>query len=169
MFEFDIVTLIAALVLSIAFASPFYYNHKKNKKNKELQTELLLKIARENGLVLTHSEFWRERYSIGLDSTSKKVLYIQFREIPKILAIDLAKVKSIELQERNHEVGSGSEKRKVIDNLDLTFYFKNQETGLTLEFFNGDIFSDMEGELPLVKNWIGLLKANLTVNTPVLV
>jgi hypothetical protein len=169
MFEFDSVTLIAALVLSLAFAAPFYYNHKINKKKIALRTHLLHQTAKEKGLVISKFELWRERYIIGLDSTKGRVLYIQYLETPIIADIDLSKVRSMEILERNHEVGKGKEKRKVIDNLELVFYNKNNESFMAIEFYDGELFSDMEGELPLIKEWQTMLKTSLKVSSPVFV
>jgi hypothetical protein len=153
------------MVLFLAFAAPFYYNARKSKKNREFQVQVFQQNALEKRLNIVNQDSWRERYFIGLDSAKRKVLYIHFQEVPTIIEIDLSKVISIELHEKSHEVGSGNGKRKITDNLDLIFHFKNKESSESLEFYDGEKYSDMEGEIPLTRTWCSLLKANLIVKS----
>lgn len=162
MFEIDYITIGFAVVLSLAFMAPLYLNHRKNKKIAEAKNQFLADLAKEKGLHFSQKEFWRNRYMMALDTNLKKLVYVHFEEVPAVIEIELDQVQSIEIHEKNHEIGGEKEKRKIIDNLDLTFYMgHSQKNQITLEFYDAEKFSDMNGELPLIRRWQSLLQSNL--------
>ncbi|MDO9553048.1 hypothetical protein [Rhodonellum sp.] len=164
MFEIDYITIGFAVVLSVAFMTPLYLNHRKNKKIEETENQFLAALAKEKGLHFSHKEIWRNRYMLGLDTQLKKLVYVHFEEVPVVIEIDLDQIQSIEIHEKTHEIGGEKEKRKVTDNLDLTFHTRNpQRRQVTLEFYDAEKFSDLNGELPLIRNWQSLLQSNLKI------
>lgn len=164
MFEIDYITIGFAVVLSLAFIAPLYLNHRKNKKIAEVKNQFLADLAKEKGLIFSQKDTWRNRYMLGFDTTVKKLVYVNFEEVPVVMEIDLDQIQSIEIHEKSHEIDTGNGKRKVVDNLDLTFYLKSpQGKKITLEFYDAERFSDMNGELPLIRNWQSILQSNLNI------
>ena len=162
MFEIDYITIGFAVVLSLAFIAPPYLNHRKNKKIAEVKNQFLADLAKEKGLIFSQKDTWRNRYMLGFDTNVKKLVYVNFEEVPVVMEIDLDQIQSIEIHEKSHEIDTGNGKRKVVDNLDLTFYLKSpQGKKITLEFYDAERFSDMNGELPLIRNWQSILQSNL--------
>ena len=162
MFEIDYITIGFAVVLSLAFIAPLYLNHRKNKKIAEVKNQFLADLAKEKGLIFSQKDTWRNRYMLGFDTNVKKLVYVNFEEVPVVMEIDLDQIQSIEIHEKSHEIDTGNGKRKVVDNLDLTFYLKSpQGKKITLEFYDAERFSDMNGELPLIRNWQSILQSNL--------
>lgn len=164
MFEIDYITIGFAVVLSLAFIAPLYLNNRKNKKIAEVKNQFLADLAKEKGLIFSQKDTWRNRYMLGFDTTVKKLVYVNFEEVPVVMEIDLDQIQSIEIHEKSHEIDTGNGKRKVVDNLDLTFYLKSpQGKKITLEFYDAERFSDMNGELPLIRNWQSILQSNLNM------
>jgi hypothetical protein len=164
MFEIDYITIGFAVVLSLAFIAPPYLNHRKNKKIAEVKNQFLADLAKEKGLIFSQKDTWRNRYMLGFDTNVKKLVYVNFEEVPVVMEIDLDQIQSIEIHEKSHEIDTGNGKRKVVDNLDLTFYLKSpQGKKITLEFYDAERFSDMNGELPLIRNWQSILQSNLNI------
>jgi len=162
MFEVDYITIGFAVVLTLAFMAPLYLNHRKNKKILAEKNQFFANLAKEKGLHFSQKEIWRNRYMLGLDTDLRKLVYVHFEEVPVVVEIALDQIQSIEIHEKTHEIGSGKEKNKVIDNLDLIFHLKtSQGKKITLEFYDAEKFSDMNGELPVIRNWQSLLQSNL--------
>ena len=147
------------VVITIAFCAPFYIYKRRSKQNKMKILNFFNQTVLDKEMEVSQFGFWRDRYLIGLDVRKRKLLYIDYAERPFETLVELDEVKAIELHERSHEVGFGSDKRKILDYLDLTFYFKGpQNSSVSLEFYDGEMYSDLEGEMPLCRKWLTILK-----------
>ena len=78
----------------------------------------------------------------------------------------------VDIHEKHHLSGSGKESYKVIDNLDLNIYSYGNNSH-RLCFYDGDIFSDVQNEKPLLEDWYAtievIIQRKADRKTPVLV
>lgn len=159
MFEIDIITLIMAVAGMIAFATPFYLNNQKVKNEKIQKSIKLADALKNNGLNLTEQEEWRNRYFIGIDSEKNKLIYISnLNEINPIL-IDLHKVNHVKIHEVSRLIGTKGNNRKIIDALSLQLINYDGKVIGDLEFYDGEIFSDLVGEPIVIKKWEATLQS----------
>lgn len=153
MFEIDVVTLIMAAAGMVAFAIPFYLNSQKVKREKIQKADRLSEFLKKHELNLTEYDEWRNRYYIGLDPQKCKLIYISnLNEINPVI-IDLNKVSHVKINEVSRVIGTKINSRKIIDFLSLQFINYDGKIIGDLEFYDGEIFSDLVGEPIVIKKW----------------
>ena len=69
-----------ALVLLSIIVSPFLLHHLSQKKKEAKLRNELLRLAESENAIISQKEFWRQRYAIGIDESSKKVFYVNKEE-----------------------------------------------------------------------------------------
>ncbi|GAB2635147.1 hypothetical protein [Belliella aquatica] len=159
MFEIDIITLIMAVAGMVAFAIPFYLNSQKVKKEKAQKSNKLTEFLKNHDLSLSEQEEWRNRYFIGIDTQKNKLIYISnLNEINPIL-IDLYKVNHVKIHEVSRVIGTKGNSRKIIDALSLQLINYDGKIIGDLEFYDGEIFSDLVGEPIIIKKWEATLQS----------
>ncbi|MCH7401107.1 hypothetical protein ACFOUP_01615 [Belliella kenyensis] len=164
MFDIDILTICIAIVLLVTFAVPFYINHLKVKKEKQKSENQLDKLIKAAGLRINTSQQWRRRYFIGLDDTHGKLVYIRDLQNPEPLILDLHGIKKVKAIEISSSRGTGKNSRKIIDELYIELFSHRGEQVATLEFYHGDIFSDLVGEPVILREWEHYISASLKIN-----
>jgi hypothetical protein len=158
MFEINYIGLIISMVLLAAFMTPIYLNVRKNNKKKRALDHEIKFIALENGLKLQYIDSWRNVYTIGMDPEVKKLVYISDKPAHKAIILDLSQLQSVGIHTKDHVVGSGKNTSKVTDLLELQLHFYNgNQSTTTLQFYDGDLHSDLQDEYPLIQKWQQLL------------
>ncbi|MFC4872814.1 hypothetical protein [Negadavirga shengliensis] len=153
MFDIDIISLSIAVILIAAFILPLYLHISKAKKRETRATKLLEDFAKSQGLEIQVKDLWRSRYFVGLDRNKAKLLYSDDIALSSPVLIDLYTISRVKIGEVSHKVVNQVESRKVIDRLDLILLDKNGDTANVLEFYDGNRFSDLNGETILIKKW----------------
>lgn len=102
-------------------------------------------------------------YIIGID-LSKQLLLFNNRSIDleKVQVIDLKKIKNCEINTVSRTVGTGKNKTKVIDRLELHLSSKDGRTENILTFYSDDHRDMFSGELKSIEKWAGTIKKDLT-------
>ncbi|MFO7823403.1 MAG: hypothetical protein R6V72_05650 [Cyclobacterium sp.] len=153
MFDLDIITLSMAMVAIIAFIMPFYLNNKKEKARVALAEKLLADFEKNQQLHIQVKDLWRNKYFIGMDPKKGKLIYSEDIHSCSPVLIDLLLINNVRIKEESHKVASPTSSRKVIDKLELLFYSEKAELVHTIEFYDGETFSDLLGETILIKKW----------------
>lgn len=156
MLDIDPASLGISLTLLLAFIWPLYYYSRKQKLKLQLQKEFLEKVRQSSQCQFDHIDQWRGLYGMGLDIKNKKLIYVFFGTPSETKTIDLQKTRHISIQKTEHEVGNGKEKRLILDY--LAIQIDCLEKTHILEFYDCNRFSDLDGEWPLVRKWVNILK-----------
>lgn len=162
MFDIEPVSLGISVFLLLGFLSPLIvYKIKQSKKANYLK-DIFNQSEREFGLKCDQKDFWRDYYAIGLDTDKKMMLYIKFDTKPEILNMDLKNCSQISLIQKTEVFKQENKNREIIHYRGLKLNFPtNNHHEINLEFYNGDLFSDLQGEGPLVLKWKELIAQNL--------
>jgi len=154
MIEINYIGLTISMVLMLAFITPIILNVRKNNKVRKALLDLLSETAQEKGLKIQKMDTWRNRYAIALDGESGQLIYINNFQV---VYIDLNKMDLVDIHEKHHLSGSGKESYKVIDNLDLNIHSYGDNSH-RLCFYDGDTFSDVQNEKPLLEDWYATIE-----------
>jgi hypothetical protein len=155
MIQIDYIGLGVSVFLILAFAAPIIFQVFKNRKLKNRMLQDFAGQFHQKGLETGLIETWRNRYILGLDKGSSRLLYWndfekEFKEVP------LIGVREIDIHLLYHEV----RKEKITDLMQLVFHMRGFEK-ISMEIYNGCRFSDLQGEFPLAEKWRELLRERL--------
>jgi hypothetical protein len=154
----DMTTIALSSILISAFIAPFAYYSIKNKKVEKSLSHNFHEFAKEYGVIPTVVDKWRNHYTIGLDKAAKKLVYFSYGDFPQQVVINLEEVNKVSLQEKFRTVTVGHEKRNILEFLALQFHFKDpKHLARTVEFYDGNIFTDQMGERVIAKKWLEVL------------
>jgi hypothetical protein len=155
--------IIEFLGLAAMIVLPFLLHHLY-KKNKELKFFKKFKaLAEREKMVISQEEMWKEGYMIGIDNSSKKLLYInKLKDEEQKVLIDLSEVEACRIANISRNVKTEDGNKTVIDRLDLVFSFRNQDMPeKVLEFYDSNEFMTPDGEFPLIEKWQKIINSNL--------
>lgn len=158
MFDIDIISLTIAVILIAAFILPLYLHISKVKNREVRATKLLEDFAKSQELEIQVKDLWRSKYFIGLDRNKAKLLYSDDIALSSPVVIDLRTITRVKIAEVSHKVVNQLESRKIIDRLDMVLLDKSGNTANILEFYDGNRFSDLNGETILIKKWESYLE-----------
>ncbi|SIT16806.1 hypothetical protein [Belliella pelovolcani] len=161
MLDIDLLTLTIAVLAMIAFIIPFYLQYRKLNNQKMGIQKQLQEFKSLNQLNIDQEETWRSKYYLGLDRSNKKLIYANWTAEIKIDLIDLTQIGKVSIQESARFVGLGSSKRRVCDLILLKLKLNQQDKEHTLELYDAEKFSDLQGEGPLAKKWEGIIQQEI--------
>lgn len=159
----DITTLAIVVAIMVAFCIPFVHSYQKKKKHEKNLTKQFDEKASELGLNISNYDIWRRSYAIGLDSSQKKLLYIQFQPNFQYKLVDLNHVRRISISKEERQVGSDKDLQKVVDKLWLSLFLSNSPD-VRLEFYDSDQSMGLMGEPVLIQKWHDLVKSVFSKN-----
>ncbi|GMQ28539.1 hypothetical protein [Algoriphagus confluentis] len=163
MIDLDPGTLVVSSLFMAAFISPFVYHRIKSKKVEAQQNQSFEALSKQAGALPEVKERWRNTYQIGLDRDNKKLVYQRYGEKPMESAVDLKTIGKVSVEEKAHTVVVEKEKRVILDYLALNLYPKDKEQApISLEFYDGEHFTDLLGERLLANQWKGYLEQEIT-------
>ncbi len=158
----DMTTVLLSLILTVAFAAPFIYYSFKNKNAEKLLSKNFNEFAKQYGISPTLVDKWRNHYTIGLDKSTKKLVYFSYGDFPQQVVINLEEVQKVTLQEKFRSITVGKEKRNILEFLALQFHFKDPDhLARTVEVYDGNLFTDQMGERVIAKKWLEVLSQEL--------
>jgi hypothetical protein len=168
MFDIDPVTLSLSFLLFGALCTPFIYHSLKNsKKRKALEVKLHELASQKNGHI-SQSEFWRNFYAIGLDQENKLLAYLRNNGEPLVFLIDLQQVKSAKIHKIAREVKSDASKRIILDYVGIELsYLQEGSKPTVLEFFDAELFTDLNGESVIAESWLESIQNTLKKDSEV--
>lgn len=134
---------------------PLIQNSDKKKLQKKSAEE-----SSKYGLNLDLKENWSMNF-IGIDSTQKKLLWIQKLENDFItVCIDLSRVRSTKLIISEIDKKINGKPEKVLERIDLEFLFFDEEKKM-LNFFDYNVFYNQDMEVAHAKKWNELIQKQL--------
>lgn len=161
MLDIDLLTLTIAVLAIIAFIIPFYLQYRKLNNQKMGIQKQLQAFKSLNQLNIDQEETWRSKYYLGLDRSNKKLIYANWTAEIKIDLIDLTQVSKVSIQESARLVGTASPQRKVCDLILLKLKLNQQDKEYTLELYDAEKYSDLQGEGPIAKKWEGIIQQEI--------
>lgn len=148
-----------ALVLMSVIVSPFLLHHLSQKKKEAKSHNELLRLTESENAIISQKEFWRQRYAIGLDESSKKVFYVNQEEG---IVINLSEVAKCRINVVSRNAKTKNSNVNIIEKLDLIFTFhKSDKPEMTLQFYDSTEFMSIDNERVLIEKWLGIIKSNL--------
>ncbi|GAB2501669.1 hypothetical protein [Algoriphagus taiwanensis] len=163
MIDMDPGTLIVSSLFMAAFIAPFVYHNIKSKKVVTQQNQSFDTLAKLSGANPEVRERWRNTYQIGLDRDHKKLIYQRYGEKYLDLTVDLKTIGKVSVEEKSHSLVVEKEKRVILDYLALQLYPMDKEQApISLEFYDGEQFTDLLGERLLANQWKGYLDQVIT-------
>lgn len=153
MISIDYMSLAMALVVIVLFVTPLYLHVQRTKKKKANALQRLEEFSGTHGWKLTEYEIWRSRYFLGIDAVNLGLVYIEEIAAGTPISVDLREIDRVRMIERSHEIVSSTEKRKIIDAIELQLIGSNGQVAHRLEVYDGDRYSDLDGEAVLAKKW----------------
>ncbi|WP_425638291.1 hypothetical protein ACPUEN_02710 [Algoriphagus yeomjeoni] len=158
MLEIDPVIVIMSSILTVAFCLPFAYQMRKNKNKEVLLKAEITSLAESSGAKPEITEFWRQRYAIGLDSSLGVLLYLQQEPKHLVQTLDLKNFKKVNITKIFEETSDKTHVHKLPEYISLDFIPKSPEDkNVVLEIYDGEEFSDLQGETVLAEKWAALL------------
>jgi hypothetical protein len=162
----DTTSIITGIAIVAIIALPFILHHQiKRKKEMEFLNDII-SLAESVNATISQKEFWRERYAIGIDNTSKNIFYInKQKEKKERTIIDLSEVEKCRIVTASRSVKTPNGNSTIIDRLELVFTFNSSDVPeKVLEFYDCTEFMTTDGEFPLIEKWQGLINFNLKTN-----
>ncbi|UJP64240.1 hypothetical protein [Mongoliitalea daihaiensis] len=163
MFDFDSITFLIAVVSLIAFAIPFMIYSNEARKQSVQNAAKLESFLQSQHLQVAAKEIWRDRYFLGLDLNQEKLAYTKDIKNFEPTVIHLSEISHVSRQEVSRVIGTGKSQRKVIDALYLNLFTSSGILLVSIEIYDGEVFSDLSGEPVLLTKWEKLLKDQLAV------
>jgi hypothetical protein len=159
----DTASIITGLAIVAIIALPFFLHHLIKRKKEMKFLNDIITLAKSENATISQKEFWRERYAIGIDDTSKKLLYInKHKEKEEKTVVDLSKVEKCRIVTASRSVKTPNGNNTIIDRLELVFTFNRSDVPeKVLEFYDCTEFMTTDGELPLIEKWQGVVNSNL--------
>lgn len=151
--DIDFVSLGISLVLIIAFIAPIYINIRKNHRVLQAGLFNVQNFARQQRLKLDEQAIWRNRYFIELDKTKKSLIFTNDMRQTLPIMVDIPSIRGVKILENFHYVKQNGQKTKVIDNLWLQLFTSDGLPAYSMEFYDGNLYSDLQGEAVMAKEW----------------
>ncbi|MGA8855306.1 MAG: hypothetical protein WB492_14120 [Christiangramia sp.] len=158
----DTTSLIIGILLFIAFMFPILYVLLKQKSKENKNKKLLNTIATKNDLNLDRTETFGH-LSLGLDSSKKKLVIIEYGNVENSNIVDLTKVDQIRIAKKLETSFSGNIKKEKIVHLALELAGEKQNKLAEITFYDEDDYDSTDAEIRLneAKKWDDLLQKNL--------
>lgn len=162
MFDIEPVSLGISIFLLLGLITPIYLNKRTQSKKISLQKRVFQQKEKDFGIQCLEKDFWRSYYALGLDLDKKKLLYIKFDSTTEIHELDLKNYTHVSKFQQNEKINNGGINREIPYKIGIKLVSqKSNHPEIHLEFYNGDLFSDHQGEEPLAAKWEELIAQNL--------
>jgi len=159
----DKISLIIGIALFAAFIFPIAYILIKQKSEQNKNRKLITVIASKHHLKLDKTETFGH-ISLGLDSSQKKLVILEYRDTQNLKIIDLTKVDNIKIAKKLETNFSGDIKKEKIVHLALEFAGKKQGKLAEITFYDEDDYDSTDAEIRLNEagKWDDILQKNLS-------
>ncbi|MRT92254.1 hypothetical protein [Ancylomarina sp. 16SWW S1-10-2] len=154
-------TITGAILVAICVVPVVMMEHKRKKKErKTLQS--LINIANQHNCKVSKHEICGD-FVIGIDETKKHVFFSkQLADGVVNQSVNLADVKNCVVQNATRRIVNKDSTTNVVDKLELNFIpFDKSKSDITMEFFNSEINTQLNGELQSFESWSKLIKSYL--------
>ncbi|TXE11426.1 hypothetical protein [Algoriphagus aquimarinus] len=122
----------------------------------------LNELAQLKGVNPTEIDTWRFRYALGLDVSQNVLVYLCQDTTSVSYSLNLADFKTVRLIKRYQEINGKSQTQKLPEYLALELVpVDSVAQVVSLELYDGELFSDLMGETVLADKWVGILNKQL--------
>jgi hypothetical protein len=158
----ELSSTIIGIVCIILFFVPIYFLSRSGASKRKQRLSALLALSEKNGLRLSAKEVWND-YTIGIDDTSKQVVYVKnAEEDHQEILIQLKDIARCSINNISREVKTSAGTQRIIEQIELQFFHKKAELPpVSVEFYDGKKQMQLSGELQLAEKWAALVKKAL--------
>ncbi len=158
----DNTSLMIGIFLFAVFMFPIFYVLIKQSSKERKYRNFLNKIASEHKLNLDKSDSYGH-LSLGLDSTAKKLVIVDFKEKPDYDIIDLKEVGQIKILKKLLPGSYSKSKKEKIVHLSLSLENNNAAKITEIIFYDEDDGDSTDADIRLnqAKQWDDILHKNL--------
>ncbi|MEO9476724.1 MAG: hypothetical protein ABJG41_14375 [Cyclobacteriaceae bacterium] len=159
-------TTIFGLVAIALCIAPFLVMHKSRKKKEQDLIDGLKAIADSYNSDIATYDCGIE-FSIGISSAKNYIFYYKKTDQHvSELCVPLNAISKCQADSIKRSVKTQAGTETVIDRLELTFIPKDKSIAPSrFEFFNSNEHFQLNGELPLVRKWEGVVNTSLRANS----
>jgi hypothetical protein len=150
------------VLIILPFIISYLYNKMKAKKFEKD----FLSLSEKEKIIISQKAFWKKCYSIGIDTDSKKLLYLnKHSEKEHGTLIDLSEIEKCMVVHTDKTVKSQNGNTNPTNRLDLVFTYKNSDMPeKVLEFYNNPEFMPTMDDFSHIENWLNIVNSNLKNN-----
>jgi hypothetical protein len=164
---FDIKSAIIVFGIIGLILLPFILASLKKKQKHLKFLKEFNRLAEKEKMTVSQKELWGNRYAIGIDKNSGKLLYINKRkDPPEDILIDLSEVDKCRMAIIDKTMKSQDGKSNGSDRIELVFTFrKSGVPEKALEFYNNKEFMPTREDQSHAENWMQVINNVLSYNT----
>lgn len=136
--KIDLPSLIIGIIALATFAIPIaWYQISEKMKEKKLHSDLN-QYAQQENITLTSEEVWGDKYALGVDKNSRKLLYLKHTEDgDQKEIIDLSEVQNCKVSNGTKTVREASGKKNILTSINLLFHYRNSgKSASSLEVYD---------------------------------
>jgi hypothetical protein len=153
------------IVIVIMTVLPFLiYNIFKNMKKMKFRKDFM-DFSEKSNLKLSRHDIWKNRYAIGIDTHSKRLLYyIKKEKKPEATLIELSEVQKCRVVSTDRHVKSQNTINDKTNRLELVITYNNSGVPeKILEFYKNPEFMPGTEDFAHADTWSGIINSNLEI------
>lgn len=153
--KIDIASLIiAAVALAFFFVPIAWYQISQKLKTKKIANDLF-QFAKEQNAELTEHEVWDNRYAIGLDQKTKKLLYLKNDQDKEArVFVDLSVIDNCKVVNGTKNIRGAKGNMSITNNIRLQLHYRKPgKAPDMLEIFNGENGKTLTSEISIANKW----------------
>lgn len=150
------IILVAICVVPVVIVE----HNRKKRERKTLQS--LINIANQQNCKVSKHEICGD-FVIGIDESKKNVFFSKQTKDEVINQfVNLAEIKNCIVQNATRRIVNKDSTTNVVDKLELNFIpLDKSKNEITMEFFNSEINTQLNGELQSFERWSKLINSYL--------
>ena len=146
-------TISTFIILVLAVALPFILLHLWNRSKERRIIRELSGMSGHKRIDFLNHDHWRNSYAIATDKDTDNIYYLNRKKGQRYL-IGIKDVETARVVTTSRSVKTESGMNNVVEKLALVLTFRNKEIPeRELEFYDGEEFMTVDGEIPLVEKW----------------
>lgn len=162
--DIDLTSIIIGIIaLAFFFVPVIYYEYIKKRSTKKI-TAFFKEEALKRNIQLTQSDVWRDRYGIGVDSNTHKLIYFKKnKDQDEFLVIDLKEIKKCRISKEDKRVKTEKGNLSITTKVALLCeHVRSASMDITLELYKGDKDNSVRDEIALAEKWSKILNSKFT-------
>jgi hypothetical protein len=155
-------TIIGIVIVTMTVLPFLIYNIFKNMKKMKFRKNFM-EFSEKSNLKLSKHDIWKNRYAIGIDSDSKRLLYYNIKENkPGATLIELSEVQKCRVVSTDRHVKSQNTINDKTNRLELIITYNNSGVPENiLEFYKNPEFMPGTEDFAHADTWLSIINSNL--------
>lgn len=152
-------SLLIGLFLVLLCIIPVWLFQRTQTKATRTLKKSFKQLAATNNLAITESDIWHNIYSIGIDNSKNKLLYLKHTESGDLATVaDVSDLDKCIVERKIQQTGSGRHSIATVQHLDLVLTYRDSPNHKdVLEFYDESLGTQMNGESMLIEKWQKLI------------